>query len=132
MKTKEIIKKVLIAVLVFIFVTSSAPVCFGTQKTEELTDEQKTSIAMLNYLTVLTKEINESDHSRLDLEDAYSSLINNTYPNAVDEETEAYLEDLLDTINDYRKSTGNEKNRQDEFPDFSRFFPKFLKILSSF
>ncbi len=45
---------------------------------KELTIEQKNAIAMLNYITVLTQEINSSKNSRVCMEDAYSTLINNT------------------------------------------------------
>ena len=68
----------------------------------EMSATQWNSIRMLNYLTVLSQEINSSKNSRLFLESAYSSLINNTYPNAVDVRTEAHLEDLLDTLENYR------------------------------
>ena len=69
---------------------------------EELTDEQKKSISMLNYLAVLTQEINESKNSRLYLENAYTSLIGNTHPNAVDYRTQKQLTELLDTLEAYR------------------------------
>lgn len=68
----------------------------------ELTDSQYNSIAMLNYLVALTQSINASDNSRLYLEEAYSSLINNTAPKAVDNTTQSYLSDLLDTLEKYR------------------------------
>ena len=74
----------------------------ATPITDGLTDEQRNSIGMLNYLTMLTQEINASKSSRLFLESAYSSLVNNTYPNAVDQETEFRLEELLDQLKNYR------------------------------
>lgn len=67
-----------------------------------LTDEQRNSICMLNFLTVLTQEISASTNSRLFLENAYSSLINNTYPNAVDEDTLFQLNDILDALETFR------------------------------
>lgn len=67
-----------------------------------LTDVQWNSVSMLNYLTVLSQEINSSKNSRLFLEEAYSSLLNNTYPNAVDSRTQIELEDLLDILEKYR------------------------------
>lgn len=67
-----------------------------------LDETQLNSIRMLNYLTVLSQEINSSNNSRIFLESAYSSLINNTYPNAVDVRTEAHMEDLLDTLESFR------------------------------
>ena len=74
----------------------------ATPITDGLTDEQRNSIGMLNYLTMLTQEINTSKNSRLFLENAYSSLVNNTYPNAVDQETEFRLEELLEQLKNYR------------------------------
>lgn len=68
----------------------------------ELTSTQKDSVGMLNYLTVLTKEINDSSNSRLYIEEAYASLLNNTYPNAVDSRTLVEMTDLLDILEEYR------------------------------
>ena len=48
------------------------------EPTSELTQKQKNSIEMLNYLTTLSQEINNSKNSRLYLENTYSALINNT------------------------------------------------------
>ena len=78
-------------------------ICIGILPTASaenvsLTDEQANAIAMLNYITVLTQDINASKNSRLYLEEAYSSLINNTYPNAVDNRTLSQLAGLLDTM----------------------------------
>lgn len=67
-----------------------------------LTDTQRNSMAMLNYLTVLTQQINASQNSRLYLEDAYTTLINNISPNAVDAMTLEQLMNLLDTMEGYR------------------------------
>lgn len=74
---------------------------FGSQ-TSILSKEQRNAIAMLNYITVLTKEINDSKNSRMYLEQAYSSLINNTYPNSIDNRTLSQLTGLLDIMEDYR------------------------------
>ena len=68
----------------------------------ELTKEQQNAIAMLNYITVLTQEINASKNSRVHMEEAYSALINNTYPNAVDSRTLSQMNGLLDTMENYR------------------------------
>ena len=68
----------------------------------ELSDEQRNAISMLNYITVLTRDINASKNSRLYMEQAYSRLINNTYPNAVDGLTLGQLTGLLDTMENYR------------------------------
>lgn len=68
----------------------------------ELSDEQRNAIAMLNYITVSTQDINASKNSRLYMEEAYSLLINNTYPNAVDSRTQSQLTSLLDIMESYR------------------------------
>ena len=47
---------------------------------EGLDETQRNSISMLNHLAVLTQEINASQNSRMYLEEAYSMLINNTFP----------------------------------------------------
>jgi len=73
-----------------------------TENAIELTDMQHNSISMLNYLAVLTQEINASKNSRLYLEEAYSFLINNTYPSSIDSTTQSRLASLLDTLEDYR------------------------------
>ena len=75
------------------------------EEDEELTDQQRNAINMLNHMTVLTQEVNDSKESRLFLESAYSSLINNTYPNAVDTKTESQMTSLLDTMEQYRMIT---------------------------
>ena len=74
----------------------------ASAKNATLTDAQANAIAMLNYITVLTQDINASKNSRLYMEEAYSSLINNTYPGAVDSRTLSQLTGLLDTMERYR------------------------------
>lgn len=74
------------------------------EPTEEelLNEEQKNSVAMLNYLATLSQEINSSKNSRMFLEEAYASLINNTNPEKVNELTESHMSSLLDIIEKYR------------------------------
>lgn len=72
------------------------------EESDPLSSTQRNSINMLNYMTVLTQEINESKGSRLYLESAYSSLINNIYPNAVDTRTQAQIRSILNTLEEYR------------------------------
>lgn len=83
----------------------TAPEPTAVESPSGLNETQLNSIRMLNYLTVLSQEINSSSNSRIFLESAYSSLINNTYPNAVDVRTEAHMEDLLDTLESFRMLT---------------------------
>ena len=75
-----------------------------TEPVEEanLTTTQRNSINMLNYITVLTQAINESSGSRVYLESAQSSLLNNIYPNAVDTKTQSQINNLWRTIDNYR------------------------------
>ena len=74
-----------------------------TEEAEEvLSNTQRNSVNMLNYMTVLTQRINQSPNNQAFLEDAYSSLKNDLYPNAVDSKTQAQSTNLLDTINGYR------------------------------
>ena len=68
-----------------------------------LSDTQRNSINMLNYLAVVTQEINASKSSRLYLEETYSTLLSNTDPSTVDEWTLAEYDSLLDTLEDYRR-----------------------------
>lgn len=75
-----------------------------TELVEEvnLTTTQRNSINMLNYITVLTQAINESSGSRVYLESAQASLLNNIYPNAVDTKTQSQINNLWRTIDGYR------------------------------
>ena len=72
---------------------------------EALSSTQRNSINMLNYIMLLTREINDSRGSRVFLETAYSSLINDLYPNAIDSMTQAQLNSTLDTLKAYRMIT---------------------------
>lgn len=80
---------------------------------EILSATQRNSINMLNYMTVLTQEVNEDKGNQLFLESAYSSLVNDIYPNAVDTKTQAQITSLMDTIDGYRMIA--EKRRRLEY-----------------
>lgn len=94
----------LVAVLMLFsgFYFGNGPVFAAKSATSQLSLTQRNSIAMLNYLTVLTQEINASKGSRLYLEEVYSNLINNISPNAVDSNTLEQLTGTLDILEDYR------------------------------
>lgn len=100
---KKIGKKVISIILTVVCLlgTFSGTSVYAAQETT-LTDEQRNAIAMLNYITVLTQDINASKNSRVYMEEAYSNLINNTYPNAVDSRTLSQMTGLLDTMESYR------------------------------
>lgn len=70
-----------------------------------LTPTQRNSINMLNYMSTLTEKINTSNGNQLLLESAYSSLVNDIYPNAVDTKTQVQITSLMDTIENYRMIT---------------------------
>ena len=72
------------------------------QETDLLTPQQRNSINMLNYMTVLTQNVNEAKGNQLYLESAYASLVNDIFPNSVDTKTQAQITTLMDTIKDYR------------------------------
>ena len=74
-----------------------------------LTPTQRNSVNMLNYMSALTQEINASSGNQMVLEEAYSSLVNDIYPNAVDTETQAEITSLMDTIENYRMITVKRK-----------------------
>ncbi|MDW5299587.1 MAG: hypothetical protein SA378_05550 [Sedimentibacter sp.] len=69
---------------------------------DTLTPTQRNAINMLNYMTVLTQEINDSKKSRIFLDKAYDSLINNTYPNAIDSKSQTQITSMLDTLHQYQ------------------------------
>lgn len=106
--TKRIVAGVLTASVLLMCGINETNVNAASIEQEETTSqdsvsaEMSNSIAMLNYLTVVNQQINESSNSKLYLEDVYSSLINNTSPNAVDDRTQIQLGDMLDTIDQYR------------------------------
>ncbi|WP_295068759.1 hypothetical protein [Ruminococcus sp.] len=81
---------------------STSNIVTTTTKPEKLTNVQENSIAWLNYLAMLSQEINSSQNSKMYLEEAYAALINNTNPANVNELTESHLVSLLDIIEKYR------------------------------
>lgn len=69
---------------------------------EELTTPQRNSINMLNYITVLTQEINNSKNSRIYLDSVQSSLLNNMNLNVIDTKTQSQINSLWRTIDGYK------------------------------
>lgn len=67
-----------------------------------LTSPQRNSINMLNWLALLTQEINASSNNRMFIEEAYSLIVNETYPNAVDIHTQDRLRGIRDALTRYR------------------------------
>lgn len=75
------------------------------QTTEEeftLSETQKNSINMLNYLVVFNQEIKESSNNRMFLENAYTELNDNIKPRSIDPRTQAEINEMFDRIEKYR------------------------------
>ena len=107
--TKRIIAGTLLASLLFtssvdIFAVNVVAKSQGVSSADQtqISEEMNNSIAMLNYMTVVNQQINDSSNSRLYMEEVYNSLINNTSPNAIDDRTQIQLGDMLNTIDQYR------------------------------
>ena len=77
----------------------------GVSVAEPLTDQQTNAIAMLNYICALSQEIVSSKSNRLFLEDAYSSIANNIYPNSIDGESLYQLNQMMDILEGCRMLT---------------------------
>ncbi|MBR3474004.1 MAG: hypothetical protein IKH34_02945 [Oscillospiraceae bacterium] len=67
-----------------------------------LTEERQNAVAMINYLAVMTQEVNKSPGNRLLLEDNYSLLLNNISSRAIDDNTMSQIINLLDVMEQYR------------------------------
>lgn len=75
----------------------------ATPKDEvDLTKEQRQSLSMLNYLTVLTQKIVQAQNNQLFLEDAYLELTSNINPEAVDAKTQELVGSFLDSLQNLR------------------------------
>ena len=115
-------RKITAMLMSAVIFATSVPVCAYADKGEtnsneasgqlNLSNEQIRSIVMLNYLSALTGETNTSSSSRRYLEEVYSTLINNTKPNAVDSDTQDYLNELLQKLEEYRMF-GEKRERLD-------------------
>lgn len=69
---------------------------------EGMIQKQINSMMMMNHLAVLSRKISSSKNSRMYLEEAYSSIINNSSPTAIDDLALGVLDTLLDTLEEYR------------------------------
>ena len=84
----------------------------------KITTTQRNAINMLNYMTVLTEEINASREdsdkgSRLLLDSLYFGLYDNMNPDAVDSKTQRKIVNMMDTIHQYQML--DEKRKQVKF-----------------
>ena len=76
--------------------------CGGGDKEPELSKDQRKSIAVLNYLVSLSQEIAEANNNRLLLETAYSELLGNVLPEAVDPQTQKFINGLANDMHQFR------------------------------
>lgn len=63
---------------------------------------QRNSVAMLNYLMVITEKIKQSSNSKLYLEEVGNAMLNDFYPNAIDKRTQTQIGDLYRLVNSMR------------------------------
>lgn len=77
----------------------------GENVMSSLSDTQRNSIGVLNYLVFLTKEIETQKDNRMYLESAYASLYNNTYMNSIDAVTLYQVKNLLTALNNFKMLT---------------------------
>ena len=67
-----------------------------------LSNDQLDKLAMLNYLSFLSTEIQESKNSKLYLEEVYDLLLNQLNPSTIDEVTNEKIQEMLDVIKSLR------------------------------
>lgn len=72
------------------------------EEEEELTTPQRQAINMMNYITVLTQEINASSNSRIYLDSVQSELESNLDYDAIDGKTQNQVNNLWRTIDSYK------------------------------
>ncbi len=105
---KKIVSIIIVLVLLFSF--GLAP-SYAEENTEgenvmsSLSDTQRNSIGVLNYLAYLTKDIEAHKDNKMYLEEAYSALYNNTYMNAIDAMTLGQVKSLLTALNNFKMLT---------------------------
>ncbi len=95
----------LLSIILFSGCISFAPASVaeeGENAMAALSDTQRNSVGVLNYLAYLTKEIESQKGNKLYLDDAYSSLYNNTYMNAIDEVTLGQVKSLLTALFNFK------------------------------
>ena len=103
-------KEIIAVVLLLCFLQFTVCSC----RAEE-TVQKNNSIAMMNYLEVLTVEITSSKADSVLLKEAYDSLNGNTDPTVVSTRTQAYLSVLRDTIQKWCLSNDEWEHLNDEY-----------------
>lgn len=96
---------ILLSTILSMTVTMAESGFEGENVMTSLSDTQRNSIGVLNYLAFLTKEIESQKDNRMYLENAYSSLYNNTYMNSIDAVTLGQVKSLLTALNNFKMLT---------------------------
>ena len=105
MKTKALFKRCIAALLTTVAVVTcvgATNVSAATTAMAENDVDQDSYIAMLNYVALMNDEINTSSNNKVMLDEVYASLMNNTAPHAIDSRTQVQLNNMLQTIDNYR------------------------------
>lgn len=97
---KRFVARLLVVMLMFSCLGPSSNA--RAEEISALSDIQRNSIGVLNYLAYLTKEIENQKGNRLYLESAYTSLYNNIYINGIDAATLEQVKGLLTVLNGFK------------------------------
>ena len=107
-------KMIAVIIAIMFIVMNTVEIMPVLAENNELTDEQKNAMAMMNFITVLTQEINTSKNSRMYMEEAYSRLIDNTNPTAVDSRTLNQMNGLLDRLSNNERAKIQEQDKKNK------------------
>lgn len=80
---------------------TEAPKETASPTAAKLNDSQLKAINTLNYLTSLLQDIHDSKQNRIYLQEAFTSLKDNTHPD-IDSITQSYISDILNTLSNLR------------------------------
>lgn len=127
-----------LAMMVFISICMPMSVHAGSKDIknyEELSEDQKEALAVMNYMVVLTQKINTASNNRMYLEEIRSSIGDNLYMNALNEKSAQYITDLFNQINGYRMISAKRERleyvyEQTQAEEFQQILKTPLIILS--
>ena len=92
------------------FSTSTTETAYNSNN--KLSNEQKNSIAWLNYLAAVSQEIISYSHNKIYLDEIYSELMDNSNAQSIDKSTLKNIKNLLESIKDYRMIETKRKRLQ--------------------
>ena len=144
---RKVLIGMLMCVIVFntIFCTSEAKSLFDNWFNKEkedhseeeildLSDEKIGALSMMNYLTVLNKEINDSSNSKMFLDNTFSYIVNNINPPAVDKKSLKQIRSILETIETYQSISSKREHlkyiyEQNQAKALQNAMPNSLSVL---